>query len=79
MKWKYITILFQFLMPKMFGTEVNMKKVADFQSRMETVLEQLETIWLKDHPFIAGNEISIADIVAACELEQPGMLTYRHL
>lgn len=39
---------------------------------METVLEQLETVWLKDQPFVAGNNISIADLMAACELEQPG-------
>lgn len=58
-------------MPKMFGSEVNMKKVADFQSRMEDALEKFETVWLKDQPFLAGNKISIADIIAACELEQP--------
>lgn len=69
---QWFSIIFQFLRPKLFGTEVNMKKVADFQTRMETVLEQFETVWLKDKPFIAGNDISIADIIAACELEQPG-------
>lgn len=58
-------------MPKLFGTEVNTKKVAEFQSRMETVLEKFETVWLRDQPFVAGNKISIADIIAACELEQP--------
>nr|UVC41629.1 glutathione S-transferase 6 [Eriocheir sinensis] len=66
----------KFLIPKLFGREVNMKKVADFQTRMETVLEQFETVWLKDQPFVAGNKISIADIIAACELEQPGMAGY---
>ena len=55
----------------MFGTEVNEKKVADFQSRMEDALEKFETVWLKDQQFLAGNKVSIADILAACELEQP--------
>lgn len=64
-------IIFQFLMPKMFGTEVNQKKVADFQSRMESALEKFETVWLKDQPFLSGNNVSIADLMAACELEQP--------
>ncbi|XP_045129234.1 glutathione S-transferase theta-1-like [Portunus trituberculatus] len=66
----------KFLIPKMFGTEVNEKKVADFQSRMEDALENFETIWLKDQLFLAGNKASIADILAACELEQPSMAGY---
>lgn len=57
----------------MLGTKVNEKKVEDFQRRMETVLEQFETIWLKDKPFVAGNQVTIADLLAACELEQPSM------
>lgn len=64
---------FQFLMPMMLGTKVNEKKVEDFKRRMETVLEQFETIWLKDKPFVAGNQVTIADLLAACELEQPSM------
>lgn len=55
----------------MLGMPVNEKKVAEFQERMETVLDQLETIWLKDQPFIAGHQVTIADLLAACELEQP--------
>lgn len=66
----------KFLMPKMFGTEVNQKKVADFQSRMESALEKFETVWLKDQPFLSGNNVSIADLMAACELEQPSMAGY---
>ncbi|XP_066937414.1 glutathione S-transferase theta-1-like isoform X3 [Macrobrachium rosenbergii] len=66
----------KFLRPKMFGVEVNQKKVDEFQSRMETTLEQFETIWLKDKPFLAGSEITIADLLAACELEQPSMAGY---
>ena len=72
MKYDYcLNIFFQFLLPKMFGTEVNMKKIANFQSRMEDALDKFETIWLKDKLFLTGNQISIADILAACELEQP--------
>ncbi|XP_027220725.2 glutathione S-transferase theta-1 isoform X1 [Penaeus vannamei] len=67
---------FKFLRPKMLGMPVNEKKVAEFKERMETVLDQLETIWLKDRPFIAGDHITIADLLAACELEQPSMAGY---
>lgn len=62
----------------MLGMPVNEKKVAEFKERMETVLDQLETIWLKDRPFIAGDHITIADLLAACELEQPSMYVCIH-
>lgn len=34
-------------------------------------LNLLENIWLKDKPFLCGDEISISDLVGACEIEQP--------
>ena len=45
---------------------------------METCLEEMERIWLKngEKDFIAGGKISVADILAACEMEQPGMAGY---
>ncbi|KAK7015115.1 Glutathione S-transferase theta-1 [Halocaridina rubra] len=67
----------KFLRPKMFGTKVNEKQVEQFFNRMETTLEQFETIWLKNNkPFLCGDQISIADVLAACELEQPSMAGY---
>lgn len=84
LEWQHVNTRLQcamffqhkFLLPKMMGMEVNTKKVAEFQGRMETVLDRFETIWLKDRPFIAGNEVTIADLLAACELEQPSMAGY---
>ncbi|XP_076043943.1 glutathione S-transferase theta-1-like [Oratosquilla oratoria] len=66
----------KFLIPLMTGAEVNEGKVRHFQGRMETVLDQLENIWLKDRLFIAGDQITLADLLAACELEQPSMGGY---
>ncbi|XP_042237392.1 histone-arginine methyltransferase CARMER-like [Homarus americanus] len=68
-----------FLRPKMLGMEVNKKKVEEFQGQMETVLKQFETVWLKDQPFIAGNQATIADLLAACELEQPETMNIQSL
>jgi len=34
-------------------------------------LDLLENIWLKEKPFLCGDEISVSDLVAACEVEQP--------
>ena len=51
------------------------RKVASFQRGMEKVLDQIETIWLENgqKKYLAGDKISVADIVACCELEQPSM------
>ena len=45
---------------------------------METCLEEMERIWLKngEKDFIAGGKISVTDILADCEMEQPGMAGY---
>jgi len=38
-------------------------------------LNLLENIWLKDKPFLCGDEISVSDLVGACEVEQPSKTT----
>lgn len=68
----------KFLEPMMFQKPVDEKKVARFQKEMEKCLNEIENVWLdcgrKD--FITGDKISIADLLACCELEQPGMAGY---
>jgi len=45
---------------------------------MENCLGEIETVWLAggQKQFLAGDAISIADIMAATELEQPSMAGY---
>ena len=38
--------------------------------RLTRSLNELETYWLRDGPFVAGEQISIADLIIACEIEQ---------
>ena len=59
----------------MFNRPVEDKKVARFQQEMEKCLAHIETIWLENgkKKFIIGDEISVADLLAVCELEQPGI------
>ena len=49
----------------------NEKRVANFQDRMEVCLDTFEEVWLKDFKYLSGDKISVADIFAICELEQP--------
>ena len=64
--------LVQALIPMMTGKPANQKSVDQFQAGMETVLDHFNSHWLADRKFVAGSEISIADIFAVCELLQPG-------
>jgi len=43
----------------------------------EMVLGQMEEIWLSKSPFVNGfHEITVADLLAVCELEQPVIAGY---
>nr|QNM80618.1 glutathione S-transferase theta [Daphnia pulex] len=68
----------KFLEPMMLQKPVDEKKVARFQKEMEKCLSEIENIWLDSGKknFITGDKISIADLLACCELEQPGMAGY---
>lgn len=43
---------------------------------MENSLDAIENIWLADTTFLASNTISIADILACCDLEQIRITSY---
>lgn len=58
----------------MTGAESDENMLTLFESKMIDVLDQMETHWLQDKQFINGDEISAADIWAACEIEQPSKL-----
>jgi glutathione S-transferase len=69
----------KFLIPKFSGKPVNEERVKSFKKQMEKSLDSLEDVWLAsgtDKKFLATKEISFADILAACELEQPKMAGY---
>lgn len=58
----------------MFNRPVKEKKVARFQKEMEKCIGVIENVWLDNGKknFITGDSISVADLLACCELEQPG-------
>jgi len=68
----------KFFIPMLKWNPPNEKKIAHLKQNMEESLEQMQSIWLQDgkKDFIAGSSISIADILAACEMEQPGIAGY---
>uniref|UniRef100_A0A6B2E8D9 glutathione transferase n=1 Tax=Phlebotomus kandelakii TaxID=1109342 RepID=A0A6B2E8D9_9DIPT len=58
------------LKPLMTGKKPNPEAVAEHQKRVEDTLDAIENIWLEKSPFLAGNEVTVADIWCACEIEQ---------
>ncbi|XP_076680086.1 glutathione S-transferase theta-1 isoform X3 [Andrena cerasifolii] len=60
----------KYLAPIITGQPAEPAKIKRYETRMEENLDLLENVWLKDKPFLTGSEISIADILGACEVEQ---------
>lgn len=69
---------FRWLIPMMKQSAPDEKMVAKLQKEMEQCLKNIEKIWLKDgsNKYLCGDKISVADILALCELEQPSMAGY---
>lgn len=46
--------------------------VASAETQMNQALDKIENLWLRPGCFISGtNQLSFADVLAACEIEQP--------
>ncbi|XP_010215724.1 PREDICTED: glutathione S-transferase theta-1-like [Tinamus guttatus] len=61
----------KFMLPVLVGQPLPPKKLEEIVEELNTVLKQFEVQFLQDKPFIAGSEVSLADLVALVELMQP--------
>lgn len=68
--------IFQVFSPMFNEKLVNKVKVARIEELMNQALDQIENVWLKNKQFLCGDEISIADIIGICEIEQLSEYTY---
>ncbi|KAL1109970.1 hypothetical protein AAG570_014079 [Ranatra chinensis] len=64
------------LEPLVTKTAPPAKKVEFYKRNMEQNCDLVEKFWLADKPFLCGDEITIADLFAAAELEQPKLTGY---
>ncbi|KFP24698.1 Glutathione S-transferase theta-1, partial [Colius striatus] len=63
--------LVKVLLPLVLGQTLPPEKLEGVTEELNIVLKQFEEKFLQDKPFIVGNEISLADLVAVVELMQP--------
>lgn len=66
----------KFMFPAMSGRPANPEVVAKHQKKLDAALDAFEDVWLKKTKYLAGNEITIADLLGACEIEQTRMAGY---
>lgn len=68
----------KWLRPLMEGKQPSANKLSALAGYMETTLDLMENVWLQSNEkrFLASNEISFADIIAACEIEQTRIADY---
>ncbi|NWR76256.1 GSTT1 transferase, partial [Centropus unirufus] len=79
LSWQHITIrakgskvfLFKVLLPLLTVDPLPPEKMEGVIADLNFVLKQFEEKFLQGKPFIAGNEVSLADLVALVELMQP--------
>ena len=55
----------------MSGKPIDVDKLNKFRQEFNTTLGTMEKVFLRDNLFLCGNEISIADLMACCEIMQP--------
>ncbi|KAJ0176459.1 hypothetical protein K1T71_007638 [Dendrolimus kikuchii] len=66
-----------YMNPILTGSPTDPKSAVGYKKRMISSLEDFNTKWLgRGTDFIVGNKITVADLIAACELEQPRMAGY---
>lgn len=57
----------------------NQKEIQEFEKLLEVNMNILEDVWLKDTPYLTGNDLTAADIFGACEIEQTSRFFKRFL
>lgn len=60
----------EFLLPIMTGQPTNPAKLEKALSDLDGTLDKLENMFLKRQAFLCGDDISLADLLAVCELMQ---------
>uniref|UniRef100_A0A1L8E4P8 glutathione transferase n=1 Tax=Nyssomyia neivai TaxID=330878 RepID=A0A1L8E4P8_9DIPT len=66
-------------LPMLTGEEADEEQVRQLEAHLCDTLDIMENIWLKSNPYIAGEHLTIADVFAACDIEQPRITGFNPL
>lgn len=78
LEWQHLNTRFacanlfrlQFIEPLLRGKTPDEREIKIATKYREVTLEKIENLWLGSNKFIVGNDLSVADLFAACEIEQ---------
>lgn len=63
--------LSQVLIPAQTGSQVDQGRLARALSQLDETLDKLESMFLGRQSFLCGSDVTVADLLAVCELTQP--------
>lgn len=63
-------VLNKVVKPAITGKPASEEKLASYETRVNKCLDIFESFWLKDQLYLVDPHITIADLFAACEIEQ---------
>ncbi|KAL2092275.1 hypothetical protein ACEWY4_012073 [Coilia grayii] len=63
--------ILEVLLPRMTGQPTEQTRVQNALVDLNGTLDKLEDMFLKRQPFLCGDDISLADLLAICEIMQP--------
>nr|XP_046242413.1 glutathione S-transferase theta-2 [Scatophagus argus] len=63
--------ILEVLVPAQTGSKVDEGRLIRALSQLDDTLDKLESMFLGRQPFLCGDDITVADLLAICELMQP--------
>ncbi|CAJ1069330.1 glutathione S-transferase theta-1-like [Xyrichtys novacula] len=63
--------ILEVLIPTQTGSQVDEARLNRALSQLNDTLDKLESMFLRRQPFLCGDDITLADLLAICELMQP--------
>lgn len=63
--------MLEVLLPAQLGAPVDQDRLDRALSELDATLGKLESMFLRRQPFLCGDDITVADLLAVCELMQP--------
>jgi len=84
MEWQHLNLHYsttdyyrqKWLLPTLTRTRPCEELVNQSIKRLENSLTEFESQWLKSHDFMIGSNLTIADLLAICQIDQPKIIGY---